>query len=241
MRKRLFEILEIGTEEDRLSRFYDLFMILVIVISIIPLAIKDHYRWMDIVDAITVTIFIIDYLSRWFTADFKYHGPNGFLRYPFSPMAIIDLVSILPSITVISSGWRLFKLLRLFKSFRVFRVFKIFRYSKSIILIINVFRKSKDTLMTIAWIALGYVIISALVVFNVEPDTFDTFFEALYWAMVSLTTVGYGDIYPVTVAGKIITMISSLFGIAIVALPAGTITAGMMDEIERMKNDDRTR
>ena len=77
----------------------------------------------------------------------------------------------------------------------------------------------------------AYILISALVIFNVEPQTFDNFFEAIYWATVSLTTVGYGDIYPTSDIGRIITMISSVFGIAIVALPAGIITAGYMDEI----------
>lgn len=75
--------------------------------------------------------------------------------------------------------------------------------------------------------------ISALIMFNVEPDTFGNFFDAIYWATVSLTTVGYGDIYATSTLGKIITMISSIFGIAIVALPAGIITAGYMDEINK--------
>ena len=72
-------------------------------------------------------------------------------------------------------------------------------------------------------------------VFNVEPESFDNFFEAIYWATVSLTTVGYGDIYPVTSVGRVITMISSVFGIAVVALPAGIITAGYMKELEDRK------
>lgn len=79
--------------------------------------------------------------------------------------------------------------------------------------------------------AIAYVLISALVIFNVEPDSFATFFDAVYWATVSLTTVGYGDIYPVTTIGRVVTMLSSVFGIAIVALPAGIITAGYMNEI----------
>lgn len=83
--------------------------------------------------------------------------------------------------------------------------------------------------------AIGYVLISALVIFNVEPETFDNFFEAVYWATVSLTTMGYGDIYPVTTIGRIVTMISSFVGIAIVALPAGIITAGYMDRIQKEK------
>ena len=80
-------------------------------------------------------------------------------------------------------------------------------------------------------LAIGYVYISALIIFNVEPDTFGTMFDAVYWAMVSLTTVGYGDIYPVSWIGRAIAMISSFFGIAVVALPAGIITAGYMKEI----------
>ena len=91
-------------------------------------------------------------------------------------------------------------------------------------------------MLTVATLAIGYVLISALVIFNVEPDTFGDFFDAIYWATVSLTTVGYGDLYPVTVTGRIVAMVSSFIGIAIVALPAGIITAGYMDEIQ--KKDD---
>jgi voltage-gated potassium channel len=102
-----------------------------------------------------------------------------------------------------------------------------------------VIRKSKEALIAVCTLALGYIIVSALIVFNVEGDSFDTFFEAIYWATVSLTTVGYGDIYPVTTAGRIITMISSIFGIAIVALPAGIITAGYMDELSEEKKEEK--
>ncbi len=81
------------------------------------------------------------------------------------------------------------------------------------------------------------MLISALVIFNVEPDSFETFFDAVYWATVSLTTMGYGDIYPVTTFGRIVTMVSSVFGIAIIALPAGIITAGFMEELYAEKNE----
>ena len=82
-------------------------------------------------------------------------------------------------------------------------------------------------------LAVAYILISALVIFNSEPDSFRDFFESVYWATVLLTTVGYGDIYPVTTVGRAIAMVSSLFGIAIVALPAGIITAGYMRAIEQ--------
>lgn len=126
------------------------------------------------------------------------------------------------------------------RAFRVLRVFKAMRYSKSFIIIGNVLKSSKQSLIAVGALALGYILVSALVVFNVEPDSFGSFFDAVYWATVSLTTVGYGDIYPVSTLGRIITMISSVFGIAIVALPAGIITAGYMNEINKDKEEDNT-
>ena len=92
--------------------------------------------------------------------------------------------------------------------------------------------------MTVGILAAGYVLISALVIFNVEPDSFENFFEAVYWATVSLTTMGYGDIYPVTTLGRIVTMVSSIFGIAIIALPAGIITAGFMEQLNSKEESD---
>ena len=83
--------------------------------------------------------------------------------------------------------------------------------------------------------AVAYILISALVIYNVEPDSFETFFDAIYWATISLTTVGYGDIYPITTIGRIVTMFSSAFGIAIIALPSGVITAGYLEEISKDK------
>ena len=116
---------------------------------------------------------------------------------------------------------------------RVVRNFKVMRYSRSFEIIGNVIRSSKDSLIAVCALAVGYILISALVIFNVEPDSFSTFFDAIYWATVSLTTVGYGDIYPVSTLGRIITMASSIFGIAVVALPAGIITAGYMTELQK--------
>ena len=124
------------------------------------------------------------------------------------------------------------------RALRVFRVFKIARYSKSLEIIGNVLKASKQSLLAVCALAGGYVTVSALIIYNVEPDSFRNFFDAIYWATISLTTVGYGDIYPVSTAGRIITMISSVFGIAIVALPAGIITAGYMSEIKEQNCND---
>ena len=86
--------------------------------------------------------------------------------------------------------------------------------------------------------AVAYVFMSALVIYNVEPESFETFFDAIYWATISLTTVGYGDIYPITTIGKLVAMVSSIFGIAIIALPSGVITAGYMDEIRKQNKEN---
>lgn len=90
----------------------------------------------------------------------------------------------------------------------------------------------KESLIVVCCLAVGYVFITAIIMFNVEPDTFPVFFDAIYWATVSLTTVGYGDLYAVSTVGRIITMISSVFGVGIIALPAGIITAGYMEELK---------
>ncbi len=236
MRKRIYDVIETGESKGALGSIYDIFMMITIIVSIIPLAIKTENAATFWVDKITVAIFILDYILRYAIADYKLkRGGLSFVIYPFTFMAIIDLVSILPSISILSRGFRLLKVARLLRTLRVFRVFKAFRYSKNITILLEVFKKQKDSLMVVCWLAIGYVLVTALVMFNVEPETFDTFFDAVYWATVSLTTVGYGDIYATSVIGKIITMISAIFGIAIVALPAGIITAGYMNEIENSK------
>lgn len=234
-RKRIFEIIEKSEGDDLLSHIYDISMIIVIVVSLIPLAFKHESTFLKTTDRITVTVFIVDYFLRWITADyrFKKKGLSSFIKYPFSGMAIIDLLSILPSLSLLNNGFKLLRVLRMIRAMRVFRVFKAMRYSKSFEIIGNVMHSSKDSLMAVCALAGGYVLISALIIFNVEPDSFNSFFDAIYWATVSLTTVGYGDIYPISTMGRIITMVSSVFGIAIVALPAGIITAGYMNELNK--------
>lgn len=237
MRKRIYQIIEVANDSDRVSAFYDIFMLIVIVISMIPLAFKDDTTALVVIDKVCVVVFILDYFLRWGTADYKYQNSSiwSFVRYPFSLMAIIDLLSILPSLSIINRSFKMLRLLRMFRAMRVFRIFKALRYSKNFRIIISVLKKTKNSLIAVCVLAGGYILIAALVIFNVEPDTFKNFFEAVYWATVSLTTVGYGDIYPTSAIGRVFTMISSVLGIAIVALPAGIITAGYMTEIEDQK------
>ena len=232
MRKRLYEVIETAKESDRLSNVYDVFMMAVIMISLVPLAFKEETAFFYYVDKTAMVVFIIDYLMRLSTADVKLKkGALSFIIYPFTPMAIIDLLCILPSLSILSGTFRILKVFRLMRTMRVLRVFKAVRYSKSIRIIRNVFEKQKKPLAAVGVLASVYILISALVIFNVEPDSFKSYFEAIYWATVSLTTMGYGDISPVTTIGRMVTIISSIFGIAIIAMPSGIITAGFMTEL----------
>ena len=99
-------------------------------------------------------------------------------------------------------------------------------------------RRSRESLLSVGTLAFGYILVSALIIFNAEPDSFNNFFEAVYWSTVLLTTVGFGDITPVTTIGRSIAIVSSLFGIAIVALPSGIITAGNMNELEEQRDEE---
>lgn len=243
MRRRLFEIIEVAEENDKVSNIYDVIMMVAIIVSLVPLTTKSEAQWTVIVDLVTVSLFIIDYVLRFFTADIKLKkGIKSFIYYPFTPMAIVDVVSILPSFGVLGQGAKVARVLRLFKTLKVlkalkglkaFKALKFLRYSRSATIIFNVMKNQKEALLTVVGLAGAYILLASLIVFNIEPDTFKDFFEAIYWACISLTTVGYGDIYPISTAGRIFTMLSSLVGIAIVALPAGIITAGYMDEIQK--------
>ena len=234
MREKLFLIIDSANNDTKLGNTYDFIMLVAIIANIIPLAFKESYAVFQWIDYITVAIFILDYILRLITADFKLKKSTAsFFMYPFTPMAVIDLISILPSFALLNDGFRLLKLLRMMKALRVLRIFKALRYSKSFEIVIAILKKQRKILISVGTMAVVYVLVSALVIYNVEPDSFASFFEAVYWATVSLTTVGYGDIYPVTTIGRIVTMASSVFGIAIIALPSGVITAGYLEEVNK--------
>jgi len=238
MRERIYQIIEPSDGGDRLSKGYDVCMMVTIVISLVPLAFKGTNMLFLWIDYISAAIFIVDYVLRIMTADLKLEkGRKSFVLYPLTPMAVIDLISILPSLVMLNDGFRLLRLFRLFRTLKVLRALKILRYSRSYYVIINVFKKQKKVLGAVAAMAVAYILVSALIVFNAEPQSFNTFFEAVYWATISLTTVGYGDIYPVTTIGRVITMLSSIFGVAIIALPSGVITAGYLAEFEDEKEE----
>ena len=231
MRQTIYEIIDSKDNDSTVGKCYNAFMILTISFSLLPLTVKTDSEWKYNIDNITSLLFLIDYLLRFCTADFHLNkGKLSFLYYPFTPLAIIDLLCLSPSVLLWNNSLKLLKIIRFTW---MLRLFKIIRHSKNITIILNVLKKQKDSLVIVG--TLGYIFLSALIIFNVEPNTFPSFFDAIYWATISLTTVGYGDIFAVSTIGKIITMFSSLIGVAIVALPAGIITAGYMEEIQNHK------
>lgn len=233
MRKRLFDIIESAQEGDKASRVYDIFMIIVITLSLYPMTLKVVSKEVFLMEEIVAVIFVIDYILRWITADYKLQkGKKSFLLYPFTFMAILDIISIIPVIVFVSDSLRIFRSVRLLRALRVVRAARFLRYSKSIDIILNVIVKKRNALIIVTFMVMGYIMLTALLVFSVEMDTFESFFDAVYWASISLMTIGYGDIYTVSTIGKVMTMISTLVGIAVIALPTGIITAGFMEEMQ---------
>ena len=229
MRKRIYETVHIY-DGNLLSKCYKYVMISFIVLSVLPLMQKGEGTMFVGTDIVCLCVFSIDYILRLITADYKFgkKGIGSFVRYPFRFISLIDMLSIFALVCSVT-GWSVHADLAHVLS--VFRIIRLFRYSKSVRTILDILKKSKKPLIAVGSLALGYIMISAIVIFNVEPDSFETFFDAVYWSTVSLTTVGYGDLYPVTVLGRTVAMISSFFGIAIVALPAGVVTAEYLNAI----------
>lgn len=234
MRSNLFKMLTMQDGRFLPSVYYNYFMIFVIMLSLIPLMTKSHPALLQLVEVLTFFVFALDYILRWSVADSLLgKEAKSFWIYPFTFWAILDLLCLLPYVTLLNNS---FKLLKLFRMIQALRVVKLFRYSKNIEIIISVLKKQREALFIVGMLAISYIFISALILFNLEPQTFENFFDAIYWATISLTTVGYGDIYATTVLGKTLTMISALLGVAIVALPAGIITAEYMEELSTHKN-----
>ena len=243
MRQKIFEIIERDENDNLISKLYDRIMQLAIFVSIIPLMFRGQNVIFTTIESVVTILFVTDYLLRWLTADLrsKKKGIWAFVLYPFTLIAIIDLLTILPAISYVNDSLRV---LRTWRLLRILRIAKVFKYYEPLQIVMEVFRKKAPVLLTVVGFAMFYIFVTALFMFNVEqsvnPKTgelfFDDFFDAIYWSTCTLTTVGYGDIYPISDIGRIVSMISALVGIAIIALPSGIITAGYMEEVQERKN-----
>lgn len=212
------------------NNIYNRILLWSTIISLFPLMFRDNYIIFTITEILVSIVFIIDYTLKWIIS-------KNPIKYPFTIGSIVDLMAILPIINYFNNNLKIF---RIWKLLRLLRIIKFLEYYKPVKIIIKVFRKKKQLLLTVIGFALFYIYITALVMFNIEePVTksgevfFENFLDAIYWATCTLTTVGYGDVYPISNLGRVISMISSLVGIAIIALPSGILTAGYIEEINK--------
>jgi len=189
-------------------------------------------------EIVSVIIFTGEYLLRIMTADLKYPRKRkifSVLVFIFSGLGLIDLLAILPFYLPFATRIDL-RVLRILRLTRVIRIMKIGRYSRSLSLIARVFkRKRSDLLVTIFVTSLLILLASSLMYYiesDTQPEEFPNIVASFWWAIATLTTVGYGDVYPVTVLGKILSGIIAMLGIGLVALPTGIISSGFMEEIQ---------
>ena len=230
--KKLKQIIE--DTDTTAGRRFDLFIQFLIVLSLVSFSFEtlphlsaSTKRILWIEEVVVVVIFTLEYVLRLLVADKK-------LRYIFSFYALIDLFAILPF--YIASGMDL-RSLRVFRLFRVVRAFKIFRYSKAIQRFRDAFLVVKEELILfmIATAFLLYIAAVGIYYFEgaAQPEQFKSVFHSLWWAVITLTTVGYGDVYPITVGGRIFTFIVLMIGLGILAVPTGLIASALTKTLDK--------
>ena len=238
-RKWISDLVE-PRKEGAFFQAYDYLMIVAIIIGTVPLLFREQIKLFWYFDIISGVIYLVDYILRWITCDLRSDKPKwkALLLYPFTPMAILDLLSILPTFNLLAPAYKLTKAMRLLK---ILRFTRIVYYVGPLEIFVSVIKKQWKLLLTVMFVAFFDILVTAIIIFQsekeIDPVTgeyiFKSFYDAIYWATITLTTVGYGDLYPVSNVGKTLSIISSLFGIAIIAMPSSIITAGYMQELNR--------
>jgi voltage-gated potassium channel len=234
------------------DKVINVFIIVLIVLNVLAVIIETvepiHNKYADFFyyfDLVSVIIFTIEYVLRVWSSNHeeKYkHSFWGRLKYMVSPGALIDLAAILPSILAYFIGIKFdLRELRILRLLRVLRLFRLTAYTESVHMIANVFKKRKNELMLSFILALFLIIISACIIYFAEhlhpenKERFNSIPATLWWAVVTLTTTGYGDMYPMTAIGKTMASIIMLTGIAFFAIPAGILAAGFQEEFRKNK------
>lgn len=245
IRKRVWQIVEVAEKGDTTSRAFDIFILTLIFLNVIAVIVETikpvqilYGDFLNAFEVFSVIIFTIEYVARIWSCTEKYSSSKlSRIRYMFTPMAIIDLLAILPFYISLEMDLRAIRILRLF---RIFRVAKVGRYYSSLQLIKDVVKKKKEELVLSLVIMLFLLIVSSSVIYYVEnsaqPEVFSSIPSAMWWAIVTLSTVGYGEIYPITVLGKFVAAIIAILGIGMFALPTGILGAGFVEELQLKKS-----
>lgn len=237
---------ELGdTKYDKLINSFIIVLIILNVIAVIletvPSIHEPYMKFFDRFDLISVILFSIEYILRVWSCnhDPRYkHSFYGRLKYMVSLHALVDLLAILPFYIHVVVGLDL-RVLRILRLFRFLRLFRLTAYMRSAKMVKNVFvSRANELLLSLILILILIIIASSLLYFaehGAQPAVFSSIPATMWWAVVTVTSVGYGDMVPITIAGKILTSIISLSGLAIFALPAGIITSGFLEEMRKMK------
>lgn len=251
LQKRVFEIIQSANEGDIVSRIFDLFIMLLIIINSFSIMVDTFQlpssvkTTIQVIDISTSIIFSIEYLLRIWTAPLLYPDKSALdarLRYVVSFIAIIDLLAILPFYLPMIIPFNL-KSLRLLRITRLLRIFKMNRYTNALYKVFAVFKAKSSQLISSMLVVLMLIVLASILMFNVEnaaqPEAFRNIFDSMWWAIATFTTVGYGDIYPITVLGKILSAIIAFLGIGLVAVPTGIISAGFVEQIEKTEIEEK--
>ena len=241
----VFEFIQPAENGRIASKIFDLFILAFILLSVISVFIstfdlpEEYQKTLQQIEQASLIVFSIEYLLRIWTADLLYPGSGFFrsrLKYIFSGMALIDLLAILPFylpmlLPVNLIGIRAVRLVRLL------RLFKLNRYSDALTSIAGVFkRKAREIFASLFFVLILLVVASLLIYYaehDAQPEQFKNAFSGLWWAVATLTTVGYGDIYPITPMGRVLGATIAILGIGMVAVPTGILSAGFVEVLEK--------
>ena len=253
LRHRIHELLEPAGTGDRASRAVDIFIVTLIALNVVALVLETVepvrrafpalFPWFE---RWSVAVFSVEYVLRLWsaTADPRYASPiRGRLRFARSPLAVIDLLAILPAyLPFVGIDLRVIRAARLF---RIFRLAKLARYSRALQMFGRVIAAKKEELVTTFMLLLLLLLVAASMLYFAEhraqPDVFPSIPAAMWWGVVTITTVGYGDVYPVTVAGRAIAAVVAILGLGMFALPTGLLGAGFVEEMDRRKHTSSRR
>jgi voltage-gated potassium channel len=247
-RQRLFRMVSVGVVDDPINGSYDIISTLALLANLVAAfastfenARAAYGPLLNRIEAVTVAFFAVDYVLRLVTAKYLYPDLSegkAVLRYVFSFSGIVDLLSFLPYYLPVffPAGAAVF---RLFRIVRIFRLFRINAYYDSLNVITEVIVSKKQQLLSSVFIVIVLMLASSLCMYSLEhdaqPEVFRNAFSGIWWSVSTLLTVGYGDIYPITTAGKAFGIVISFLGVLIVAIPTGIISAGFVEQYSRFK------
>lgn len=240
IRGRVFEIIQIGTRVDLLSTAFDIIISFVIVLSIVVTflhtfdSLSSYRPIFTVIESVTTVIFIVEYILRIWTSDLlypKYKIPKCNLRYIFSFYGIVDLLTIISYFsTIFTNGFVAFKIVRVV---RILRLFKVNRQSDAFNVVSEVINEKKSQILSSMFMVFMLMLAASLCMYGLEhdaqPEAFANAFSGIWWAMSTVLTVGYGDIYPITTAGKMVAILIAILGVGVVAIPTGLISAGFVE------------